>query len=139
MYEYIEAQGEHHCGVNVRPTLRKSLSRASGYTVPFGGQGFLYPDLLGLVLLGLGFGVSSSAALFNEVQTHHHHRYAHRRHLHADQRHGHQRPGLQRHRRAGADCPGRLSRHRRQQCRRSRQRWRALHCHLHRRPKPGTT
>ena len=28
---YIEAQGEHHCGIHVRPTLRKSLSRVGGY------------------------------------------------------------------------------------------------------------
>ncbi len=70
VYEYIEAQGEHHCGVNVRPTLRKSLSRASGYTVPFGGQGYLYPDLVGMILMGMGFGISTAAAsLGSEVQT----------------------------------------------------------------------
>ena len=69
IYEYIEAQGEHHCGVNLRPTLRKSLSRAGGYTVPLGAQGFLYPDVLGLVLLGLGFGLNSAAVTVNETQT----------------------------------------------------------------------
>lgn len=66
---YIEAQGEHHCGVNVRPTLRKSLSRVGGYIVPFGAQGFLYPDTVGMVALGLGLGITSSHALKNDKQT----------------------------------------------------------------------
>ena len=66
---YIEAQGEHHCGVNVRPTLRKSLSRVGGYIVPFGAQGFLYPDTVGMVALGLGFAIDSTNALKNEIQT----------------------------------------------------------------------
>ena len=67
--QYIEAQGEHHCGVNVRPTLRKTLSRVGGYVVPFGAQGFLYPDLVGMIALGLGFGFDSSNALKNEIQS----------------------------------------------------------------------
>ena len=62
VHQYIEAQGEHHCGVNVRPTLRKSLSRVGGYVVPFGAQGFLYPDTMGAIALGMGFGFSSSAS-----------------------------------------------------------------------------
>lgn len=66
--QYIEAQGEHHCGVNVRPTLRKNLSRVGGYIVPFGAQGFLYPDLVGLIALGLGFTFTSSRALRNDKQ-----------------------------------------------------------------------
>lgn len=68
IYEYIEAQGEHHCGINIRPTLRKSLSRAGGYTVPFGAQGFLYPDTLGMYLLGLGFGIATTPPNANEIQ-----------------------------------------------------------------------
>jgi hypothetical protein len=68
VHQYIEAQGEHHCGVNVRPTLRKSLSRVGGYVVPFGAQGFLYPDTVGAIALGLGFGITSSAAIENDVQ-----------------------------------------------------------------------
>jgi hypothetical protein len=67
--QYIEAQGEHHCGVNVRATLRKTLSRVGGYVVPFGAQGFLYPDLVGMIALGLGFSINSTAALKNEIQT----------------------------------------------------------------------
>lgn len=66
--QYIETQGEHHCGVNVRPTLRKGLSRVGGYIVPFGAQGFLYPDLVGMIALGLGFKFTSSRALRNDTQ-----------------------------------------------------------------------
>ena len=66
---YIEAQGEHHCGINIRPTLRKSLSRVGGYIVPFGAQGFLYPDTIGVIAQGLGFGISSTDALKNEIQS----------------------------------------------------------------------
>ena len=66
---YIEAQGEHHCGINVRPTLRKSLSRVGGYIVPFGAQGFLYPDTIGVIAQGLGFGINSTNALKNEIQS----------------------------------------------------------------------
>ena len=57
--DYIEAQDEHFCGVNPRATTRKSLSRPSGYVGAFGGMGFLYPDLLGNILLGLGFASSA--------------------------------------------------------------------------------
>lgn len=68
VYQYIETQGEHHCGVNVRPTIRKGLSRVGGYVVPFGAQGFLYPDLVGMVASGLGLEFTSSHALLNDLQ-----------------------------------------------------------------------
>jgi hypothetical protein len=59
IYEYIEAQREHYCGANNRPTIRKSASRVSSYLVPFGGMGFLYPDFVGQIVLGLGLGITS--------------------------------------------------------------------------------
>lgn len=69
IYEYIEAQNEHYCGPSARPTARKSFSRASGYTVPFGAQGFLYADSLPIMLIGAGFGCVSNTGGINEVTT----------------------------------------------------------------------
>lgn len=57
VYEYIEADAEHFCGLNLRPTVRKSTSFKSGYSVPFGAMGLVYSNFLGMVLLGLGFKV----------------------------------------------------------------------------------
>jgi hypothetical protein len=55
VYEYIEADAEHFCGLNLRPTVRKTTSYKSGYSVQFGAMGLLYSDFLGMPLLGLGF------------------------------------------------------------------------------------
>ena len=60
VYEYIEADAEHFCGLNLRPTVRKTTSYKSGYSVQFGAMGLLYSNFLGMVLLGLGFKVSSA-------------------------------------------------------------------------------
>ena len=60
VYEYIEADAEHFCGLNLRPTTRKSTSFKSGYSVPFGAMGLVYSNFLGMVLLGLGFKVTTS-------------------------------------------------------------------------------
>lgn len=65
--EYIEAQYEHYCGTVSRPTVRKSKSRISGYTVPFGAQGFMYADSLPIFLIGAGFGVTSATGGINET------------------------------------------------------------------------
>ena len=59
VYEYIEADAEHFCGLNLRPTVRKSTSFKSGYSVPFGAMGLVYSNFLGMVLLGLGFKVAT--------------------------------------------------------------------------------
>jgi len=69
VYEYIDAQLEHYCGASNSPTTRKSPSRVSGLLVPFGGVGLLYPDFVGNILLGLGFGTTGGTAGTNEVQT----------------------------------------------------------------------
>lgn len=59
VYEYIEADAEHFCGLNLRPTVRKTTSFKSGYSVPFGAMGLMYSNFLGMVLLGLGFKVTT--------------------------------------------------------------------------------
>lgn len=60
-YDYIETMYEHFRGASTRPTTRKTRSQRSSYIVPFAAQGNLYPVLLGELLRGIGFGVSSVA------------------------------------------------------------------------------
>ena len=59
VYEYIEADSEHFCGLNLRPTVRKTTSYKSGYSVQFGAMGLIYSNMMGMVLLGLGFKVAT--------------------------------------------------------------------------------
>ena len=61
IFDYIEATDEHFCGVNPRATTRKALSRPSGYVGAFGGMGFVYPEIMGLVLRGMGFKAAAPA------------------------------------------------------------------------------
>lgn len=62
VYDYIEAEAEHFCGVNPRATSRKSVSRRSGYIVPFGGVSYAYPDMIVQILIGMGFAVATTGA-----------------------------------------------------------------------------
>lgn len=62
VFDYIEADAEHFCGIAARATVRKTASRIGGYVVPFGGLGSLYPNFLGMILLGMGFKASTAGA-----------------------------------------------------------------------------
>lgn len=54
-FEELNPGAEHYCGNSNRPTLKKSLSIRSAYMGVFGGTWFLYPEMIGIVLRGLGF------------------------------------------------------------------------------------
>lgn len=55
VFDELNPGAEHHCGSSARPTIQKSLSIRTGYMSVFGGTWFLYPEMLGIVLRGLGF------------------------------------------------------------------------------------
>jgi hypothetical protein len=55
LFDELNPGAEHHCGNSNRPTLNKSHSIRTGYMGAFGASWFMYPQLIGLVLRGLGF------------------------------------------------------------------------------------
>lgn len=55
VFDELNPGAEHHCGNSNRPTLNKSQSIRTGYMAVFGGTWFLYPEMIGIVLRGLGF------------------------------------------------------------------------------------
>lgn len=62
VYEEWNPGAEHHCGNSSRPTLRKSSSIRTGYMGVFGGSWFLYPEMIGIVLQGLGFEAATTGS-----------------------------------------------------------------------------
>ena len=58
----VDKGGEHGCPTGVdRATTHKSMTRYSSYIVRGGFRGFMYPDLIGYLLLGAGFAVTTTA------------------------------------------------------------------------------
>lgn len=55
VFDELNPGAEHHCGNSNRPTLNKSQSIRTGYMGVFAGTWFLYPEMIGIALRGLGF------------------------------------------------------------------------------------
>lgn len=58
-YVYSESGAEHSGGATTRTTNRKSAARRESQLEEFDGKQWLYPELIGTLLRGIGFGVSS--------------------------------------------------------------------------------
>jgi hypothetical protein len=56
-YNYITSGPEHSGGAVARPTARKGNDYRQSYVHLFGGEGRMYPALVGVLLLGLIFNI----------------------------------------------------------------------------------
>jgi hypothetical protein len=62
--------GAEHGVDSSRPTIQKSSSIGTGYMGAFSGSWFLYPDLVGMALRGIGFDSSAAAGTPTTTKTH---------------------------------------------------------------------
>jgi hypothetical protein len=62
--------GAEHGVDSTRPTIQKSSSIGTGYMGAFSGSWFLYPDLVGMALRGIGFDSTAAAGTPTTTKTH---------------------------------------------------------------------
>jgi len=59
-FDVIEVVDEHGGTIATRVTSKKSADERTSYIGRFSGEGILHPDFIGMLLVGLGFGVSTT-------------------------------------------------------------------------------
>lgn len=66
-FDYVEPGPEHYCGADDRPIGIKDDAYRSGYVLPFGGRGRLYPESIGYMLRIAGFDAISTPGAATDV------------------------------------------------------------------------
>jgi len=59
-YDVFDPGPEHTGGSNTRTTAHRNATRRPSYLLAWGGRSWLYPDMVGVLLKGLGFGISTT-------------------------------------------------------------------------------